>query len=80
MFNIVKEQEQYQTYILTDEQAQSQIEVVPERGGIISRWRINGQEILYLDAARFADPTMSIRGGIPILFPICGNLPNNTYV
>ncbi len=79
MFNIVKEQEQYQTYILTDEQAQSQIEVVPERGGIITRWCINGQDILYLDVARFADPTMSIRGGIPILFPICGNLPDNLY-
>ncbi len=22
---------------------------------------------------------MSVRGGIPILFPICGNLPDNTY-
>ncbi len=79
MFNIVKEQQQYQTYILTDEQAQSQIEVVPERGGIITRWRISDRDILYLDAARFADPTMSIRGGIPILFPICGNLPDNLY-
>ena len=79
MFNIDKEQRQHLTYILTDESAQSQIEVVPERGGIISRWRINGREILYLDAARFADPSMSIRGGIPILFPICGNLPDNQY-
>lgn len=79
MFNIVKEQQQYLTYILTDEQAQSQIEVVPERGGIITHWRINNRAILYLDAARFADPTMSIRGGIPILFPICGNLPDNLY-
>jgi galactose mutarotase-like enzyme len=34
---------------------------------------------LYLDQDRFADPTLSVRGGIPILFPICGNLPNNTY-
>lgn len=79
MFNIVQEQQQYLTYILTDEKAQSQIEVVPERGGIISRWRIHSEEILYLDTARFADPTMSIRGGIPILFPICGNLPDNSY-
>jgi galactose mutarotase-like enzyme len=40
---------------------------------------VQGREVLYLDADRFADPTLSIRGGIPILFPICGNLPNNTY-
>ncbi|MGF1542566.1 MAG: aldose epimerase [Pleurocapsa sp.] len=79
MFKIVQEQQQYLTYILTDQKADSQIEVVPERGGIIGRWRINSEEILYLDATRFADPTMSIRGGIPILFPICGNLPDNSY-
>ncbi|MBW4591331.1 MAG: aldose epimerase [Brasilonema angustatum HA4187-MV1] len=58
---------------------QSQLEVVPERGGIITSWRVQGQEILYLDQERFANPELSVRGGIPILFPICGNLPNNTY-
>jgi len=74
----IKEQ-QYKTYILSDETAQSELEVVPERGGIITRWRVQGQEILYLDAERFANPDLSVRGGIPILFPICGNLPDNTY-
>jgi len=71
--------QQYKTYILSDEVAQSQLEVVPERGGIITRWRCQGQEILYLDGERFANPELSVRGGIPILFPICGNLPDNTY-
>lgn len=79
MFNISQEQRQYHTYILTDEEANSQIEVVPERGGIITRWRIDHQEILYLDEARYADPNKTIRGGVPILFPICGNLPNDTF-
>lgn len=55
-------------------------EVVPERGGMVTRWRVQGRDILYLDENRFADPTLSVRGGIPILFPICGNLPNNAYV
>ncbi|MDJ0615205.1 MAG: aldose epimerase [Calothrix sp. MO_192.B10] len=58
---------------------QSQLEVVPARGGIITSWQVQGQEILYLDKERFANPELSVRGGIPILFPICGNLPNNTY-
>lgn len=79
MFNIATKQKQYQTYILTDEQAQSRIEVVPERGGIITRWSIKGEELFYLDEARFAEPNLSVRGGNPILFPICGNLPNNSY-
>ncbi|MBD2194133.1 MULTISPECIES: aldose epimerase family protein [Calothrix] len=79
MFSIATQQQQYKTYILSDETAGSQIEVVPERGGIITRWRVQGQEVLYLDAERFIHPDLSVRGGIPILFPICGNLPDNTY-
>jgi galactose mutarotase-like enzyme len=79
VFSIVNQQKQYQTYILTDEQAQAQIEVVPARGAIITSWRIQNQDILYLDAERFANQQLSVRGGIPILFPICGNLPDNTY-
>ncbi|BAZ53254.1 aldose 1-epimerase [Nostoc sp. NIES-4103] len=79
MFTIAVKEQQYKTYILSDETAGSQLEVVPERGGIITRWRVQGQEILYLDTERFANPDLSVRGGIPILFPICGNLPDNTY-
>lgn len=58
---------------------QSRLEILPERGGIITSWRVENQEILYLDEERLANPQLSIRGGIPILFPICGNLPDNTY-
>ncbi|KAF3885042.1 MULTISPECIES: aldose epimerase family protein [Nostocales] len=63
-------------YIQTN---QSRLEVVPERGGIIIGWRVEGQDILYLDEERFANPELSVRGGVPILFPICGNLPDNLY-
>jgi galactose mutarotase-like enzyme len=79
VFAIAFKQEQYLTYILSDGKALSRLEVVPERGGIVTRWQIQGQNILYLDAERFANPNLSVRGGIPILFPICGNLPDNTY-
>jgi galactose mutarotase-like enzyme len=79
MYKISIKQEQYSTYILADESAQSFLEVVPQRGAIITNWRIQGQNILYLDKERFADPSLSVRGGIPILFPICGNLPDNIY-
>ena len=56
------------------------VEALPHRGGIVIRWNIQGQELFYLDEERLmADPALSVRGGNPILFPICGNLPNNTY-
>lgn len=79
MFAIATETRQYQTLVVSDPATQTRLEVVPERGGIITRWQVNGQEILYLDEGRFADPQLSVRGGIPILFPICGNVPDNTY-
>ena len=54
-----------------------QLAVVPERGGLVTSWFANGEERLYFDAERFADPSKSVRGGIPVLFPVCGNLPDN---
>ncbi|PSF35573.1 aldose epimerase [Aphanothece hegewaldii CCALA 016] len=79
MFTITDQQNQYLTYILSDSESDAHLKVVPDRGGIITHWQIKGKDILYLDEKRFADPTLSVRGGNPILFPICGNLPNNTY-
>jgi len=79
VFAIARSSQPYETYILTDQEAQSRLEVVPERGGIITHWSLQNQDILYLDTGRFTDPNLSVRGGIPILFPICGNLPENTY-
>ena len=49
------------------------IKFCPERGGVITNWVSDGNEILYFDEKRFMDKKKSIRGGIPILFPICGN-------
>ena len=53
------------------------LRVVPERGGLISGWRCNGHEVVYLDLQRFLDPDQSVRGGFPVLFPMTGGLPNN---
>ncbi len=56
------------------------IKFCPERGGVITNWVSDGNEILYFDEKRFMDKTKSIRGGIPILFPICGNLNTSSSV
>jgi len=79
VFAIAVHNKQYKTYTLQDKGSSSSIDVVPERGGIITSWRVNDRELLYLDAQRFANPELTVRGGIPILFPICGNLPENSY-
>jgi len=56
------------------------IKFCPERGGVITNWVSDGNEILYFDEKRFMDKTKSIRGCIPILFPICGNLNTSSSV
>jgi galactose mutarotase-like enzyme len=61
----------------TDDRGGDSLLLAPERGGLLCGWRCGGREILYFDAQRFADPTLSVRGGVPVLFPICGNLPDN---
>ncbi len=50
------------------------LRLVPDRGGLITEWYSNGREVLYFDLDRFRQKDKSIRGGIPILFPICGDL------
>jgi len=79
MFRVNQESRQYETYILEDSDSQNRVEIVPERGGIVTQWQVQGRELLYLDQERFTHPELTVRGGIPILFPICGNLPGDTY-
>jgi galactose mutarotase-like enzyme len=66
-------------YTISDSSGTSRAEVVPERGGMITRWLVDDRDILYIDRNTLLNSTGKVQGGIPILFPICGNLQNNTY-
>ncbi len=69
----------YPLYELTDAATQSRIVFCPERGAIVIHCQLQGQELLYLDRETFLNPQANIRGGIPILFPICGQLVGGEY-
>ncbi|MFQ4137310.1 aldose epimerase [Nodosilinea sp. PGN35] len=79
MFAVALKSDPYSTYVLSDTDTDTRLELVPDRGGIATRWQVEGQDMFYFDGDRFANPELSVRGGIPILFPICGNLPDNRY-
>jgi galactose mutarotase-like enzyme len=79
MFSITRDVGPFQTCELLDTEGGSRARVAPGRGGLLTHFGVQGREILYLDETTFQDPTRSVRGGIPILFPICGNLPGDTY-
>ncbi len=69
----------YNVVVLTEKATDSRAILCPERGGILIQLTLHGKEILYLQEETFADSTKNIRGGNPVLFPICGPLPNDEY-
>lgn len=79
VFSITSSSDRYLTYTLRDERANSSVDIVPERGGMVVTAKIADVELFYLDADRFANPELSVRGGNPFLFPICGNVPGDRY-
>jgi len=72
--NFAKKTSPYSHWEYSNSEFDSLIRIVPERGGLITGWRSEGKELLYFDLERFLDKNKSVRGGIPILFPICGDL------
>ncbi len=67
---------------------QTVVEVAPSRGGLVTRFAVGKDEILYLDektlvAAKDSKdskaPKVSVRGGIPVLFPSAGRLSGDRY-
>jgi len=75
VFAIALQQQQYKIYILSD-LSQSRRWYLKET--VSSPWRIQSQELLYLDAERVCQPDLTVRVEFH-LFPICGNLSDNTY-
>jgi galactose mutarotase-like enzyme len=55
------------------------VEVVPERGALVTRCAVGSRELLWLDPATVEDRGRSVRGGIPVLFPFAGALPDDRF-
>ncbi|MBB6730038.1 aldose epimerase [Cohnella sp. CBP 2801] len=78
-YQVASQVDTYRIYELSDSETDSLVRICPERGGIVIGCKLRGEELLYLDHATFLDPNANIRGGIPILFPICGQLEGGRY-
>lgn len=64
---------------IADAKAQSLAVIAPGRGGMVTRFRVGGREIFYLDEATFRDPSANVRGGNPVLFPSPGKLAKDAW-
>ncbi len=63
-------------YELRETTTQSHFRICPERGGMVISYAPYGKEILYFDEVTFRDVLVNVRGGIPVLWPICGKMPD----
>jgi galactose mutarotase-like enzyme len=79
MFRVSEYTDHFKMYKLSNPDSNSYVTVCPERGGIITEYCAKGENILYLDKSTLDNLEANIRGGIPILFPICGQLANGEY-
>lgn len=57
----------------------SAVTIAPERGALVTSFRVGDRELLYLDAATLVDSTKNVRGGIPVLFPSPGKLEGDSW-
>jgi galactose mutarotase-like enzyme len=53
--------------------------LAPARGGMVTRFEVDGRPVLYLDEATLLDATKNVRGGNPVLFPSPGPLPGDRF-
>ncbi len=77
--SLIEKDVPYKHWEFSDLESGDKLRVVPDRGGLITSWVSSGREIFYFDQSRFKDPSKSVRGGMPILFPICGDLSGNRF-
>ncbi len=68
-----------ETLRLEDEATGAVACLAPARGGMVTRLSVGDVPVLFLDEATLRDPGKSVRGGIPVLFPIAGRLPGDGY-
>lgn len=64
---------------LRDTGAGSLAVLAPDRGGMLTRFKVGDVDVLYLDDVSFAHAPNSVRGGVPVLFPSPGKLTNDTW-
>ncbi len=79
MHSVRDESRTFETIVLRDHDHASRVDVVPVRGGIVTRFEVDGRDVLFLDESTLVDPSKNIRGGIPVLFPIAGRLADDVW-
>ena len=78
-YAVVETKDLVETHRLIDERSDAEVVVAPVRGGMVTRFRVGNDDILFLDHGTLRDHTQNVRGGIPILFPFAGRLNDDEW-
>ncbi|MBC8132325.1 MAG: aldose epimerase [Deltaproteobacteria bacterium] len=78
-YAVVETKDLVETHHLLDHERNAEVVVAPVRGGMVTRFRVGDDDILFLDHATLRDHSQNVRGGIPVLFPIAGRLTNDRF-
>lgn len=68
-----------ETVVLEDASTRARVAIAPARGGMVTRFDVDGVPVLYLDASTLVDETKNVRGGNPVLFPSPGPLAGDHF-
>lgn len=68
-----------ETVVLEDAATHARVVVAPARGGMVTRFDVDGAPVLFLDVATLVDETKNVRGGNPVLFPSPGPLTGDRF-
>lgn len=78
-YAVLETKDLVETHRLVDRQLDAEVVLAPVRGGMVTRFRIGTDDVLFLDQATLRDHTQNVRGGIPILFPFAGRLAGDAF-
>lgn len=79
MFRVDTLDDPLESIALEDTDAGSRVLIAPTRGGLVTRFRVGSDDVLYLDESTLRDPSKNVRGGIPVLFPTPGKLEGDSW-
>jgi galactose mutarotase-like enzyme len=78
-YAVIETKDLVETHRLVDHERDAEVVMAPMRGGMVTRFRVGADDLLFLDQATLRDHTQNVRGGIPILFPFAGRLSNDVF-
>ena len=78
-YRVTMKNDRWGSVELFDENAGTSAEIAVARGGILTTFYAISRDIMFMNWETLNDENSKVRGGMPILFPICGRLVEGKY-